>query len=1029
LWGCDNPIAKRELAKINWLISRLLQLRRDKRRIAQSGIFDSAFYLAQTSNAVEDPLTHYLVQGWKQGYSPHPLFDAGFYLKHYPDVAVRRINPLLHYLEFGGLEGRNPHLLFDGHYYLQHSPDLFAARLNPLAHYLIHGWREGRNPHPLFETAYYLQHNPDVLAQGVNPLIHYVTSGAFEGRNPSPLFDSSYYLKRYSDALGANPLIDYLSRPNAELRSPHPLFDSSFYTNTYPDAQSWPLSLLMQYVTVGVKSLASPNPLFDVKYYLGQNPGLEGDPLRHYLCEGAKQGADPCELFDSSFYLEQYPEVAQAGLNPLAHYLTEGAAAGYNPNPLFESSFYLKENPDVAASGINPLVHFVTHGALEGRMANPFFDSRFYLDHNPDVKCAGVNPLTHYLLGPGAKEGRDPGPLFSTSRYVSEHPELADSGMNPLADFLRNRVQPRPTGSSVAIVLIPNRRVETVSSINEANRVLASTSTAGCHLLVLFGSQIPDEEAIRALMEVFEIDPHFGMVAPRQFNPNAGEILKLDDRLGDPALSGLPRNILERVPAHYIVPEIVTSCFLLRDTVVSTLAPLDESYETFPGAFLDYVSRARRCGFRCVVQNRIFVPAPAGQISSVVPIDWVDLVRLGRERSDLAQARLEFTAHESHLHESLLGRASSPNQALRRSLLIDSRGVSTRLDGTAEAVLDLCDSFWRIDHDWSITMLAEPGPAKFHKLRDRYRNWQIITETAGHYFTAALRPSQPWWLTTPIELHRAALFNFYCILDTIAWDIFPNAREIAATWDLISSQSDGILYVSQYTQKHFAARFPGSQETLAYVFYHSFHPDDYRYPLADPVLAPASDFIFVVGNAFDHKQVRPTVDLLASAFPSQTIRVLGLREHPASNVEVMSSGQIPQPEIDRLFATAKLVVFPSLYEGFGFPVIRGLSYGRTVIARDSELLMEIASRYRGPGRLVSFRNPAELVEVVQRALHGRELKDISLGTALREHESPMDWKQVGSGVLQFLEERVKHMDESRWRERETVVRRLTARPQ
>jgi hypothetical protein len=209
------------------------------------------------------------------------------------------------------------------------------------------------------------------------------------------------------------------------------------------------------------------------------------------------------------------------------------------------------------------------------------------------------------------------------------------------------------------------------------------------------------------------------------------------------------------------------------------------------------------------------------------------------------------------------------------------------------------------------------------------------------------------------------------------------------------------------------------------VFYHSFDPEDYRSSLSDPGSAPASDFIFIVGNAYEHKQVRPTVDLLASALPTRQIKVLGLQEHPASNVAVMGSGQVPQSEIDRLFATAGLIVFPSLYEGFGFPVLRGLSYGRTVIARDSALLREVAARYRGPGRLVGFRDFTELVDAVERALGSGEPQEIPLGTALGEYEGPMDWKQVGLGVLQFLEERVKHMDESRWRERETVVRQLT----
>ena len=72
--------------------------------------------------------------------------------------------------------------LFDRGYYLSNYADVAAARADPLRHYVAYGAAERRNPSPLFDTAYYLEANPDVAQAGVNPLLHYVQWGKAEGR-------------------------------------------------------------------------------------------------------------------------------------------------------------------------------------------------------------------------------------------------------------------------------------------------------------------------------------------------------------------------------------------------------------------------------------------------------------------------------------------------------------------------------------------------------------------------------------------------------------------------------------------------------------------------------------------------------------------------------------------------------------------------------------------------------------------------------------------------------------------------------
>ncbi len=69
--------------------------------------FDRIYYRAENPSVRHiDPLLHFLVQGWRQGRNPSPMFDVKFYLTNNPDVAATGVNPLLHFIIAGKAEGR-----------------------------------------------------------------------------------------------------------------------------------------------------------------------------------------------------------------------------------------------------------------------------------------------------------------------------------------------------------------------------------------------------------------------------------------------------------------------------------------------------------------------------------------------------------------------------------------------------------------------------------------------------------------------------------------------------------------------------------------------------------------------------------------------------------------------------------------------------------------------------------------------------------------------------------------------------------
>jgi glycosyltransferase involved in cell wall biosynthesis len=69
----------------------------------------------------------------------------------------------------------------------------------------------------------------------------------------------------------------------------------------------------------------------------------------------------------------------------------------------------------------------------------------------------------------------------------------------------------------------------------------------------------------------------------------------------------------------------------------------------------------------------------------------------------------------------------------------------------------------------------------------------------------------------------------------------------------------------------------------------------------------------------------------------ETIQKLGLGN------SVVLAGHVPDEHVPGLYARASILVMPSLYEGFGFPVLESMAVGTPVLASDTSSLPEVAA--------------------------------------------------------------------------------------
>ncbi|HLW37063.1 MAG TPA: glycosyltransferase, partial [Candidatus Eremiobacteraceae bacterium] len=93
------------------------------------------------------------------------------------------------------------------------------------------------------------------------------------------------------------------------------------------------------------------------------------------------------------------------------------------------------------------------------------------------------------------------------------------------------------------------------------------------------------------------------------------------------------------------------------------------------------------------------------------------------------------------------------------------------------------------------------------------------------------------------------------------------------------------------------------------------------------------------------------------------------------SVRVRSVGRVGDAELASLYARASLLAHPSLYEGFGLPVLEAMAAGTPVVASDIPSVREAA------GDAAEFVKPGDAAAFSQ-ALQ-RVLTDSSLAAGLR----------------------------------------------
>jgi glycosyltransferase involved in cell wall biosynthesis len=138
-----------------------------------------------------------------------------------------------------------------------------------------------------------------------------------------------------------------------------------------------------------------------------------------------------------------------------------------------------------------------------------------------------------------------------------------------------------------------------------------------------------------------------------------------------------------------------------------------------------------------------------------------------------------------------------------------------------------------------------------------------------------------------------------------------------------------------------------------------------------------------------------------------TLALAGPERDPVLAARLRSSprcrvlGRVDQPTLELLYKRASAVIVPSLYEGFGLPVLEAMARGKVVVAAKTSSLPEV-----GGDAALYFHDaadPEQLAKVLEAALGDEPLRE-SLAKAARKRARTFTWDRCAAGVAAVIRE-------------------------
>lgn len=479
-----------------------------------------------------------------------------------------------------------------------------------------------------------------------------------------------------------------------------------------------------------------------------------------------------------------------------------------------------------------------------------------------------------------------------------------------------------------------------IGYLNTVNSAYQYAKAAGLNLMLLNSDTIPFPGFITEINSCFESDAMLGVVSARS---NNATICNLYNHVSyynnDNSIKVYKKDIInfsKYMPQITYVPVATGFCFAIRNEIISIFDGFDQIYTVGYEEENDYCIRISERGFRVGVANRAFVAHLEGQSFGLTGY-----------RKEIQDVNARIIRQRYRYYDSLIANYSqsiscaaqkkvSASCANKVKYFFDLRVLSPCHNGSNKVIIEFIRAFSLLGDAFDV--LTHANAADFHDIAS-ISNLRLLTGVSQTY-EYGFMIGQPMnidqlWLCPSVSLISTCIF-----FDTIAHDC-PQLRtenlDLDSIWTVLPYIYTDISFISEHSMNQFRLKFGKNNANLhSHLLPTKFHPVSERTEFESNKVG------LVFGNKFHHKGV----DMLISELPEEQ----GTKYYVLGNALItdrediiyLPPGQISDAKLDSIMKSADFILMPSFAEGFGFPLVEALSYGKPIYCRDIPCYREIS---------------------------------------------------------------------------------------
>lgn len=270
-------------------------------------------------------------------------------------------------------------------------------------------------------------------------------------------------------------------------------------------------------------------------------------------------------------------------------------------------------------------------------------------------------------------------------------------------------------------------------------------------------------------------------------------------------------------------------------------------------------------------------------------------------------------------------------------------------------------------------------------------------------------------LKTIVTIHDLAFKNFP--------QTFPKKDlfQLNLLTDLAIKFSDKIIAVSQSTKRDILKFYPKIKAEKIKVIYHGFDGELFRHDFStdeiNTVLSKhdlkSKNYLLYVGAIQPRKNLKILIEafelfkkennfdlklVLAGGKAWRWKGTLDAIEKSPQKENIILTGSVPFEDLAILYREAKIFVFPSLYEGFGIPILEAFASNIPIISADNSSLTEV-----GGDAVEYFKsdNPSELKEKIKKVLTNPDLQKEMVARGQLQLNK-FSWEKCARETLEFI---------------------------